>query len=124
VGTPLLAFGSLTFAFSTILGWCLYGERGMEYVASKLIVRRKRAMGVEPTSKYMEKRLKGVNNAYRIVFLITVYLGAVISLDLVWNLADIFNALMAIPNLLCLLFLSGVIVKETRKYLWSGRIDE
>ncbi len=124
VGTPLLAFGSLTFAFSTILGWCLYGERGMEYVASKLIVRRKRAMGVEPTSEYMEKRLKGVNNAYRIVFLITVYLGAVISLDLVWNLADIFNALMAIPNLLCLLFLSGVMVKETRKYLWSGRIDE
>lgn len=124
IGTPLLAFGSLTFAFSTILGWCLYGERGMEYVASKLIVRRKRAMGVEPTSEYMEKRLKGVNNAYRIVFLITVYLGAVISLDLVWNLADIFNALMAIPNLLCLLFLSGVIVKETRKYLWSGRIDE
>ena len=62
-------------------------------------------------------------NTYRVIFLITVYLGAVISLDLVWNIADIFNALMAIPNLVSLLFLSGVIVRETRKYLWEGDID-
>ena len=62
-------------------------------------------------------------NIYRAIFLITVYLGAVVSLDLVWNLADIFNALMAIPNLISLLFLSGVIVRETRKYLWEGDID-
>ena len=46
------------------------------------------------------------------------------SLALVWNLADIFNALMAIPNLLSLLLLSGVIAKETQHYLWEGRIDE
>jgi AGCS family alanine or glycine:cation symporter len=59
-----------------------------------------------------------------VVFLITVYLGSVVSLDIVWNLADIFNALMAIPNLLCLLFLSGVLVSETRKYLWNNRLDE
>jgi AGCS family alanine or glycine:cation symporter len=72
----------------------------------------------------MEAKMRSVNNAYRIIYLITVYLGAVVSLDLVWNLADIFNALMAMPNLLCLLFLSGVIVKETRKYLWDGSIDE
>ena len=51
-------------------------------------------------------------------------MGAVISLDVVWNLADIFNALMAIPNLLCLLFLSNVLVSETRKYLWNDNLDE
>ena len=117
IGKPLLAFGSLTFAFSTILGWGIYGERGMEFIANKIITRRSKAKGEIPSPEYIEKKLQGVNNTYRIVFLITVYLGAVASLDLVWNLADIFNALMAIPNLLCLLFLSGVIVKETRKYL-------
>ena len=62
-------------------------------------------------------------NIYRAIFLITVYLGAVVSLDLVWNLADIFNALMAIPNLISLLFLSGAIVRENKKYLWEGDID-
>lgn len=124
IGKPLLAFGSLTFAFSTILGWGIYGERGIEYLASKIIARQSRRKGYSPTPACIENKLRGVNNTYRIIYLITVYLGAVISLDLVWNLADIFNALMAIPNLLCLLFLSGVIVKETRKYLWSGQIDE
>lgn len=110
IGAPLLTFGSLTFAFSTILGWSYYGERAMEYLADRRIFE-----GIDT---------KRIVNAYRIFFLITVYLGAVISLDLVWNLADIFNALMAIPNLLSLLFLSGVIVHETRKYLWSGRLDK
>ena len=62
-------------------------------------------------------------NLYRGLFLVTVYLGAVVSLDLVWNLADIFNALMAIPNLISLVLLSGVIVRETRKYLWEGDPD-
>ena len=57
------------------------------------------------------------------LFLVTVYLGTVVSLDLVWNLADIFNALMAIPNLISLVLLSGVIVRETRKYLWDGDPD-
>lgn len=94
IGAPLLAFGSLTFAFSTILGWSYYGERAVEYLSGR---------------KYL--------SLYRILFLITVYLGAVVSLDLVWNLADIFNALMAIPNLISLILLSGVIVRETRKYL-------
>lgn len=124
IGTPLLAFGSLTFAFSTILGWGIYGERGVEYLVSNFLHRRMRSKEMVPEADYIEKRLKSADNAYRVVFLITVYLGAVVSLDLVWNLADIFNALMAIPNLLCLLFLSGVIVRETRKYLWNGRIDE
>lgn len=106
IGAPLLAFGSLTFAFSTILGWSYYGERAVEYMAGK--TRLKKRFGI-----------KAIINIYRVIFLITVYLGAVVSLDLVWNLADIFNALMAIPNLISLIFLSGVIVKETRQYLWQ-----
>lgn len=106
IGAPLLAFGSLTFAFSTILGWSYYGERAVEYMAGK--TRLKKHFGIKP-----------IINIYRVIFLITVYLGAVVSLDLVWNLADIFNALMAIPNLISLIFLSGVIVKETRQYLWQ-----
>ena len=76
------------------------------------------------TEDYYKTRQRNATNAYRVVFLITVYIGAVISLDVVWNLADIFNALMAIPNLLCLLFLSNVIVSETRKYLWNGNLEK
>jgi AGCS family alanine or glycine:cation symporter len=52
-----------------------------------------------------------------------VFVGSVVSLTLVWNLADCMNALMAIPNLISLLLLSGVIVKETNKYLWHGNLD-
>ncbi|MGN0191646.1 MAG: alanine:cation symporter family protein, partial [Candidatus Cryptobacteroides sp.] len=100
-----------TFAFSTILGWSYYGERAVEYMAGK--TRLLRRFGT-----------KSIVNVYRVIFLITVYLGAVVSLDLVWNLADIFNALMAIPNLISLVLLSGVIVKETRHYLWEGNIDK
>lgn len=101
IGAPLLSFGLLTFAFSTILGWSYYGERAIEYLGGKKWV-----------------------NTYRVAFIITVYLGSVVSLEVVWNISDSMNALMAIPNLLSLLFLSGVMVKETRKYLWEDRLDE
>ena len=100
VGTPLLTFGLLTFAFSTILGWCYYGERAVEYL------RGRRWVAV-----------------YRVLYIAAVYVGSITQLNVVWNLADCMNALMAIPNLLSLLFLSGVIVHETRKYLWRGRLD-
>lgn len=110
VGSPLLSFGLLTFAFSTILGWSYYGERAIEYLGD-----RKMFNNIDS---------KHVVNAYRILYLISVYFGAVVSLDLVWNMADFFNALMAIPNLLCLQCLSGVIVHETKKYLWRGRLDK
>ncbi len=101
VGTPLLTFGLLTFAFSTILGWSYYGERAVEYLSSErwTIV-------------------------YRVLYIIAIFIGSVISLGLVWNFADCMNALMAIPNLISLLLLSGVLVSETRKYLWEGRLDE
>jgi AGCS family alanine or glycine:cation symporter len=101
VGRPLLTFGLLTFAFSTILGWCYYGERAVEYLKGK-------------------KWVVG----YRVLYITTVFIGSVMNLALVWNLADCMNALMAIPNLISLLFLSGILVHETRKYLWSGRLDE
>jgi AGCS family alanine or glycine:cation symporter len=101
VGTPLLTFGLLTFAFSTILGWCYYGERAIEYLKG-----RKWVLG------------------YRIIYIIAVFLGSVMNLGVVWNIADCMNALMAIPNLISLLALSGIIVHETRKYLWRGRLDK
>lgn len=100
-GTPLLTFGLMTFAFSTILGWCYYGERAVEYLKGKRWV-----------------------TIYRILFIIAVFLGSVANLAIVWNLADCMNALMAIPNLISLLCLSGIIVQETRKYLWKGQLDK
>ena len=58
------------------------------------------------------------------LFIGAVFAGSVLSLSVVWNLADIANALMAIPNLIAILLLSGVIVAETRKYLWNNRLDD
>lgn len=101
IGRPLLTFGLLTFAFSTILGWCYYGERAVEYLKGKHWV-----LG------------------YRVLYIVAVFIGSVMNLAMVWNLADCMNALMAIPNLVSLLFLNGIIVHETRKYLWRGRMDE
>ena len=101
VGTPILTFGIITFAFSTILGWSYYGERAMEYLLGRRSI-----------------------IFYRIVFVLLVFAGATMSLSLVWNLADIMNALMAVPNLISLLLLSKVIANETQHYLWDGNLDE
>jgi len=101
IGAPLLTFGILTFAFSTILGWSYYAESAVEYL------------------KGSRFRL-----IYRIFFIIALFLGSAISLDIIWNIADCMNALMAIPNLVCLLLLSGVAARETKKYLWEGKLDE
>ncbi len=60
---------------------------------------------------------------YRVLYIASIFIGSVISLGLVWNIADCMNALMAIPNLISLLCLSGIIVHETRKYLWRDRLD-
>ncbi|MDO4510248.1 MAG: alanine/glycine:cation symporter family protein [Bacteroidales bacterium] len=101
IGKPLLSFGMFTFAFTTILGWSYYGERAMEYLNGGII-----------------------KHIYRWVFVASIFFGSVISLNLVWNVSDCMNALMAIPNLVAVLMLSSVIVKETRHYLWEGRLDE
>jgi AGCS family alanine or glycine:cation symporter len=101
VGTPLLTFGLLTFAFSTILGWCYYGERAVEYLKGKRWVL-----------------------VFRVLYMLAVFAGSVMNLAVVWNLADCMNALMAIPNLISLLCLNGILVHETRKYLWRHRLDK
>ena len=100
-GQYVLTVALSIFAFTTILGWSYYGERCMEYLTGA----------------------KGVL-LYRLVFLAAVFLGAVVSLDIVWNFADLMNGLMAFPNLIAVLLLSGVIVKETRHFLWEDRLEE
>ena len=101
VGPTVLVVGLLTFVFSTILGWSYYGERAMEYLCGKKAIL-----------------------PYRVAWVIAVYAGSVMTLPLVWDLADAMNALMALPNLVALILLSKVIVAETQKYLWSGRLDD
>ena len=101
VGAPLLTFGILTFAFSTILGWSYYGESAVDYI--------------EGTH---------MNRFYRILYIVALFFGSIINLDIIWNIADCMNALMAIPNLIALLLLSGVAARETKKYLWANRLDD
>ena len=100
IGPHILSLGIVTFALSTILGWSYYGERAMEYLGGRRSTK-----------------------VYSIVYIIFVILGSGVNLTLVWNMADCMNALMAIPNLISLLLLSGVLVSETRKYLWQGNIE-
>ena len=100
VGPIVLVGGLLTFVFSTILGWSYYGEKAVEYLFGK--------GGVKP---------------YRYLWVMAVFLGSVATVPLVWDLADAMNALMAIPNLVSLFLLNGVVVAETRTYLWEKRLD-
>ena len=113
VELPKLAFGLLPgghiflgvalviFAYTTILGWFCYGRQAIHYLGGKWSFQ-----------------------VFRAVFVALVFSGAICKLDMVWNISDIANGLMAIPNLICLAALSGVIVEETKKYLWSKRLDE
>ena len=101
IGQYVLAIALAVFAFTTILGWCFYGERAIEYL-----------FGL----KYIM--------VYRIVFLIILFIGSVVSLSIVWNFSDLMNGLMAFPNLVVLLALSGVAVSETKHYLWDGNLEE
>lgn len=93
VGGWIVTIGLIFFAYSTILGWCYYGEKCATYVFGD-----------------------GFANVYRIIYVASVMLGTVLSLDLVWLAADTFNGLMAIPNLIALLLLAKVIVGETRDF--------
>ncbi|GAB6170869.1 sodium:alanine symporter family protein [Paradesulfitobacterium aromaticivorans] len=101
IGPLVLTLGLLTFVFSTILGWSYYGEKSFEYLFGKKSI-----------------------IFYRLAWVVGVFAGSVFSLSLVWDLADLTNGLMAIPNLIALLALSGVIVKETREYLWKDNLDK
>ena len=61
---------------------------------------------------------------YRILYIVALFFGSIINLQIIWDIADCMNALMAIPNLVALILLSGVAASETKKYLWSNRLDE
>ncbi|MEZ3433175.1 MAG: sodium:alanine symporter family protein [Lachnospiraceae bacterium] len=93
-GPIVLTLGIVTFAYSTILGWAYYGERCVEYFAG--------SKGLMP---------------YRALYIAVAVIAPIISLNVVWTVADILNALMSIPNLVAVLLLSNVIVKETKKYI-------
>ena len=99
LGPVILVVGIITFAWSTILCWSYYGERCAQYLWGK-------------------KSLL----PYKLIFVAIVVVGPVLALDLVWTIADILNALMAIPNLIAVLLLSGVIARETKHYL--NHLDE
>lgn len=101
MGPTVLTIGLLTFVFSTILGWSYYGETAIRYLIG--------SRAIKP---------------YRVLWVCAVMLGSVASLPVVWGFADAANALMALPNLVALLLLSGVTVAETRRFLWSGNLDK
>ena len=103
-GKLLVTLGTITFAFSTILAWEYYGEKCFEYIFGE---------------KYIF--------IYRYAWVIFVFIGALIKLDLVWNFSDAMNALMAVPNLIGLVLLSGVLFRETKTYemgIRDGSIDK
>ena len=100
IGPTILTIGLMTFVFSTILGWSYYGEKSIEYlIGTKAVL------------------------PYRYLWVVMVFIGSIVSLNLVWTFADITNGLMAIPNLIALLFLNKVLVSETKKYLWEENLD-
>ena len=101
VGPIVLTVGLLTFVFSTILGWSYYGEKAAEYLFGPRIVR-----------------------PYRVLWVAAVMVGSVATLPAVWSFADIANGMMAIPNLISLLVLNGLIASETKKYLTTGHLDD
>ncbi|WP_172136343.1 sodium:alanine symporter family protein [Adlercreutzia sp. ZJ473] len=101
LGTPILVLGMVAFSYSTILGWSYYGNRCVTY----LFGRR-------------------ANIPYQVVYVIVAALGAVGVGDVVWTISDIGNALMAVPNIIAILLLSGLIARETRHYVYEGHLDE
>ena len=101
IGTPILVFGMVLFAYSTILGWSYYGNRCVTYLFGKHAVR-----------------------PYQALYVVMAFLGAVGVGDVVWTISDITNALMALPNIIVVLLLSGLIARETKHYVYEGNLDE
>jgi AGCS family alanine or glycine:cation symporter len=100
VGPLVLTVGLLTFVFSTILGWSYYGEKAAEYLFGPRVIL-----------------------PYRWLWVVAVMVGSVATLPAVWAFADVANGLMAIPNLISLLALSGLLASESRKYLTPGNLE-
>lgn len=90
-GEEILSVSLVLFAFATILGWCYYGECGVRFLAGERGIR-----------------------VYQLLYLMFIYLGAVMSLDLVWGMSDLLNALMAVPNLICLWMLRKQVIEATK----------
>ncbi len=101
IGTPVLVIGMALFSFTTIIGWSYYGNRCVAYLFGKNAVR-----------------------VYQVIYVFVAIVGGVGVSDVVWTISDIGNALMVIPNVICLLLLSGMIARETNHYVWGGHIDE
>ena len=101
IGRPLLTFGIITFAYSTILGWSYYGENCIRYLFGKKAIR-----------------------FYQVLWIIVIFIGGISSEGAVWTLADILNAAMCIPNAIAVLMLRKQIAKETKYYLEEGRLEE
>lgn len=91
------------FAFTTILGWNYYSEKCLEYLVGDK---------------------KTVLKGYRWLYILAVFIGPFMTVSAVWTIADIFNGLMALPNLVALVALSGVVVAETKKYFENRNISE
>ena len=100
-GTPVLVLGMCAFAYSTILGWSYYGNRCVAYLFGP--------RGIKP---------------YQVIYVAVAFFGAIGVGDVVWTISDIGNALMAIPNIIVILLLSGMIARDTRHYVYDGNLDE
>ena len=104
IGSHLLTIITFTFAFSTVLGWTYCGEKSIEFI-------------------YGKSSAKAVRN-FRILWVIATFIGAIMPLQLVWNLGTTAAAFMIIPNVIPLFILSKQLVRDTRYYLWENRLDE
>ena len=100
IGTPLLVLGMIAFSYSTILGWSYYGSRCITYLFGKHAIL-----------------------PYQILYVAAAFLGAIGIGDMMWTISDIGNALMAIPNIIMVLLLSGLVARETKYYVYDGNLD-
>lgn len=101
VGTPILVFGVITFAYSTILGWNYYATQCVKYLFNTKAVK-----------------------VYLFIWIIIIFMGTILDLTAVWNLADVLNALMVIPNVIAVFLLIKEIRHDTNYYLYQGHLDE
>ena len=102
IGSILLTISLATFVISTLLGWSYFGEKALEYLGGHKLI-----------------------TPYRVLWVVAVFIGCIIpKSSIVWNFADCANALMAIPNLICMLGLTPVLIRQTRYYLWENHLDE
>ena len=101
IGTPLFVFGIITFAYSTILGWSYYGVTSVRYLFGHRAIK-----------------------IYQALWIVVIFLGATLNLNTIWNISDILNGVMCIPNIIAVFMLRKEIVKDTQYYLYEDHLDE